>query len=127
MQHSGSGWRTTLSIGGLQRPLAAPAHAAMKAAFKGEMRADTIVPLWLEKNQIAVWLAQKNRYEKERRRRAKKNGRTSVFIGEDDDDCRDPKKQRIMAHGIEKGRRYPSDEAAEEVAKEPTNSGKGGR
>jgi hypothetical protein len=31
--------------GGLQRLLAAPAHAAMKAAFKGEMRVDTMTPL----------------------------------------------------------------------------------
>ena len=49
------------------------------------------------------------RDEKERRKQAKKD------IGEDDSDCRDPKKQRIMAR--EKGRKHPRDEAAEEVAK----------
>jgi hypothetical protein len=103
--------------GGLEILRPAPAHAAMKAAFKEQMRVDTMTPLWLDKDQIAAWLAQKNRDEKERRRQAKKDGSTSVFIGEDDGDCRDSKKQKTVARDNRKGRKHPRDEAEEEVVK----------
>lgn len=52
------------------RALARPSSAwdSMKAFFSGKMRADTMTPMWLEKDQIAKWLAGKKAEEKTRRR-----------------------------------------------------------
>jgi hypothetical protein len=110
--------------GGMERLRPAPAHAAMKAAFKDQMRVDTMTPMWLDKDQIATWLAQKNKEEKERRRQAKKDGMTSVSVDDGDGDHRDPKKPRIVAHGKGKGKKQKPVDAAEGVSKRARAAGR---
>ena len=49
----------------LLRP--AEAAASMRAHFSNKLRADTRTPMWLEKDQIAAWVAERNKNEKRKR------------------------------------------------------------
>jgi hypothetical protein len=55
-------------------PLMRPsvAWASMQAYFAGKLRADSMTPMWLEKGQIAKWIAAKKSEEKARRKDNKK-------------------------------------------------------
>ena len=50
-------------------------------------------------------------------KKTKKDGITSVFIGDDDADCRDSRSRRLWPATTEKGEKHPRYEAAEEVVK----------
>ena len=59
-------------VGG--RSLLRPKDAwmGMKAHFSGQLRVDTMTPMWLEKDQISAWLARQVSHEKARRKEAQK-------------------------------------------------------
>ena len=44
----------------------------MKAHFSGQLRVDTMTPMWLEKDQISAWLAGQVSHEKARIKEAEK-------------------------------------------------------
>jgi hypothetical protein len=53
----------------------------MKARFSGVLRQDTMIPMWLEKDQIAKWLAGKKSEEKTRRKEKDKEAKKSAGSG----------------------------------------------
>jgi len=63
--------------------LMCPAFAwvAMKARFTKELREDTSTPMWPDKDQISIWLADKIKARKERQRGNKKAARCGTPAG----------------------------------------------
>ena len=81
--------------GGLQLMRPVTAHLAMKAQYKQQIRTDTMTPLWLDKDQIATWMAGRNKDEKQRRRDERKRQMTERKAGSDG--APKKKKQRTAA------------------------------
>ena len=59
----------------LMRPVVA--YQAMKVHFRNRLRQDTKTPMWLEKHQIAKWLAEQKKEEKEKRKRERTSEKTT--------------------------------------------------
>jgi len=68
-------WLERCVFNGRKLSNAAPAWAAMKLEFDGILRIDPPSPMWLEKKQIATWLAGKLKAEKATRRAASAQAR----------------------------------------------------
>ena len=58
--------------GGMRICRPAAAFEAMKGFFKDKLRADTMTPMWLTKDQVAVWLAARLSEEKAQRKAKKR-------------------------------------------------------
>lgn len=71
----------------LMRP--ADAWKAMRAKFSNVLRVDTSTPVWLEKEQIAKWLADKIKKRKDQHREAKKSEREKSVVTMDQDGLSD--------------------------------------
>ena len=66
---------------GLEQMRPSAAWVSMKAFFPGKIRVDTMTPMWLEKDQIAKWLAGKKSEEKARRKAMKAASKKKQLSG----------------------------------------------
>ena len=66
---------------GLEQMRPSAAWVSMKAFFSGKIRVDTMTPMWLEKDQIAKWLAGKKSEEKARRKAMKAASKKKQLSG----------------------------------------------
>ena len=71
-------WLERCVFNGRKLSNAAPAWAAMQLEFAGILRIDPPSPMWLEKKQIAAWLAGKVKAEKATRRAASAQARKAT-------------------------------------------------
>ena len=72
---------------------AAAAWTAMKAKFSGKIRNDTLTPGWLDKDQIATWLAAQVKKEKDLRRDKKRKQEADAAAWESEAEQERPKKK----------------------------------